>query len=142
MPKNKKLALKLGIQTYQIFTNDDEVCIPHTPYSWNIMCQKWEGDCGLWVLNELFFKKFAESLKKNLSTWVQKLLHCLLGALIWEDWEAYLELRKNTNKKSMALWEKTHQKRKEWYLILTRITSKLLLNNALSRYNTHKNKSY
>ena len=27
MPKNKYLALKLGIQTYQIFTNDD-VCIP------------------------------------------------------------------------------------------------------------------
>ena len=27
-PKNKKLALKLGIQTYQILTNDDEVCIP------------------------------------------------------------------------------------------------------------------
>ena len=29
MPKKfKKLALKLGIQTYQILTNDDEVCIP------------------------------------------------------------------------------------------------------------------
>ena len=28
MPKDKKLALKLGIQTYQILTNDDEVCIP------------------------------------------------------------------------------------------------------------------
>ena len=29
MPKEKKkLALKLGIQTYQILTNDDEVCIP------------------------------------------------------------------------------------------------------------------
>ena len=28
MPRNKKLALKLGIQTYQILTNDDEVCIP------------------------------------------------------------------------------------------------------------------
>ena len=28
------------------------------------MCQKWEGDCGLWVLNELIFKKYAESLKK------------------------------------------------------------------------------
>ena len=28
MPKNKKLALKLGIQTYQILTNNDEVCIP------------------------------------------------------------------------------------------------------------------
>ena len=27
-PKNKKLTLKLGIQTYQILTNDDEVCIP------------------------------------------------------------------------------------------------------------------
>ena len=24
---NKKLALKLGIQTYQILTNDDEVCV-------------------------------------------------------------------------------------------------------------------
>ena len=28
MPKNKKLTSKLGIQTYQILTNDDEVCIP------------------------------------------------------------------------------------------------------------------
>ena len=28
MPKNKKSALKLGIQTYQILKNDDEVCIP------------------------------------------------------------------------------------------------------------------
>ena len=28
MPKHKKLTLKLGIQTYQILTNDDEVCIP------------------------------------------------------------------------------------------------------------------
>jgi hypothetical protein len=28
MPKNKKLALELEIQTYQILTNDDEVCIP------------------------------------------------------------------------------------------------------------------
>ena len=26
--KEKKLALELGIQTYQIFTNDYEVCIP------------------------------------------------------------------------------------------------------------------
>ena len=28
MPKKKKLALKSGIQTYQILTNDDEVCNP------------------------------------------------------------------------------------------------------------------
>ena len=28
MPKNKKLALNSGVQTNQILTNDDEVCIP------------------------------------------------------------------------------------------------------------------
>ena len=28
MPKNKKLALNSRIQTYQILTNNDEVCIP------------------------------------------------------------------------------------------------------------------
>ena len=28
------------------------------------MCQKWEGDCGMWDLNEIIFKKYAESLKK------------------------------------------------------------------------------
>ena len=28
------------------------------------MCQKWEGDCGLWVPNEIISKKYAESLKK------------------------------------------------------------------------------
>ena len=36
----------------------------HPTYSWNIMCQKWESDCGLWVLNEIILKKYAESLKK------------------------------------------------------------------------------
>ena len=28
MPRNKKLALNLGIKTYKILTNDDGVCIP------------------------------------------------------------------------------------------------------------------
>ena len=28
------------------------------------MCQKWEGNCGLWVLNEMIFKKYGERLKK------------------------------------------------------------------------------
>ena len=28
------------------------------------MSQKWEGDCGLWVPNDIIFKKIAESLKK------------------------------------------------------------------------------
>ena len=38
----------------------------HTPYNRNIMRQKWEGDCGLWVLNETIFKRYAESMKKIL----------------------------------------------------------------------------
>ena len=28
------------------------------------MCQKWEGDCGLWVLNEIFKNKYTKILKK------------------------------------------------------------------------------
>ena len=28
------------------------------------MCQKWEGGCGLWVLNEIIKKKYPENLKK------------------------------------------------------------------------------
>ena len=36
----------------------------HTSYSWNIMCQKWEGDCDLWDLNEIIKKIYTESLKK------------------------------------------------------------------------------
>ena len=36
----------------------------HTTCSWDIMCQKWEGDCGLWVLNEMIKKTYTESLKK------------------------------------------------------------------------------
>jgi hypothetical protein len=40
------------------------------------MCQKWEGDCGLWVLNEMVFKTYAESLKKS---W-EKFGSCLLNS--------------------------------------------------------------
>ena len=28
------------------------------------MCQKLDGDCGLWVLNEMVKKIYTESLKK------------------------------------------------------------------------------
>ena len=28
------------------------------------MCQKWEGDCGLWVLNEIILKIYPENMKK------------------------------------------------------------------------------
>ena len=44
-------------------SKNDEVFL-HTAYSWNIMCQKWEGDCGLWVLNDIILERYAESLKK------------------------------------------------------------------------------
>ena len=37
--------------------------LAHTTYSWNIMCQKYDGDCGLWILNEIVLKKYAKSLK-------------------------------------------------------------------------------
>ena len=37
--KNKKLPLKLGIQTYQIFTKNDEVCIPSLP---SILLAAWD----------------------------------------------------------------------------------------------------
>ena len=30
------------------------------------MCQKWEGDRGLWVPNKIILKKYAEILKKIL----------------------------------------------------------------------------
>ena len=41
-----------------------EIKASHTTCSWDIMCQKWEGDCGLWVLNEMIKKTYTESLKK------------------------------------------------------------------------------
>ena len=28
------------------------------------MCQKCEGDCGLWVVNEIIKKMYPENLKK------------------------------------------------------------------------------
>ena len=36
----------------------------HTIYTRNNMGQKFEGDCGLWVLNEILKKTYAENLKK------------------------------------------------------------------------------
>ena len=36
----------------------------HTIYTRNNMGQECEGNCGLWVLNELLKKTYAENLKK------------------------------------------------------------------------------
>ena len=38
--------------------------ILHTIYTRNNMGQKCEGNCGLWVLNEILKKTYPESLKK------------------------------------------------------------------------------
>ena len=35
-----------------------------TPPIAEIMCQKCEGNCGLWVLNQIIFKNYAASMKK------------------------------------------------------------------------------
>ena len=36
----------------------------HTIYTRNNMGQKCEGNCGLWVLNEILQKTYPENLKK------------------------------------------------------------------------------
>ena len=36
----------------------------HTIYTRNNMGHKCEGDCGLWVLNEILKKTYPENLKK------------------------------------------------------------------------------
>ena len=38
----------------------------HTIYTRNNMSQKCEGNCGLWVLNEILKKTYPENLKKIL----------------------------------------------------------------------------
>ena len=40
------------------------VCMYHTIYTRNNMGQKCEGNCGLWVLNEILKKMYPENLKK------------------------------------------------------------------------------
>ena len=39
--------------------------VPHTIYTRNNMGQKCEGDCGLWVLDEIIKKTYPENLKKK-----------------------------------------------------------------------------
>ena len=44
MPKNKKLALDSGIQTNQILTNNDEVCIPYLSSILLAVCTQNAGE--------------------------------------------------------------------------------------------------
>ena len=45
-----------------------KLILNHTAYSRNNMGQKCEGNCGLWVLNEIIKKTHTESLKKIVGT--------------------------------------------------------------------------
>ena len=38
--------------------------VVHTPSIAEIIWVKYEGNCGLWVLTEIFFFKYPEILKK------------------------------------------------------------------------------
>ena len=37
----------------------------HTTYTRNNIGKKCEGNCGLWVLNEMIKEKYPENLKKS-----------------------------------------------------------------------------
>ena len=39
--------------------------VNHTTYSRNNIGQKREGNCGVWILNEIIQKIYPENLKKN-----------------------------------------------------------------------------
>ena len=64
LQQQKREELKLEKVRISLFSSIIIFKPYHTAYSWNIMCQKWEGDCGLWFPNEIILKKYAESLKK------------------------------------------------------------------------------
>ena len=58
------------------------------------MCQKWEGDCGLWVLNEIIQEIYTESLKKMWEPFGRNLLNSTANPAklwwkIWLDWPCY-----------------------------------------------------
>ena len=42
-----------------------KLILNHTAYSRNNMGQKCEGNCGLWILNEIIKKIYPGNLKKN-----------------------------------------------------------------------------
>ena len=44
--------------------NYEELDTTHTIYTRNNMGQKCEGNCGLWVLNEILKETYPENLKK------------------------------------------------------------------------------
>ena len=49
---------------YSRASNKRGTLITHTTYSRNNIGKKCEGNCGLWVLNEIIEKVYPENLKK------------------------------------------------------------------------------
>ena len=66
MPKyDKRLFLIKGKKSTSQFSSENwALLILHTIYTRNNMGQKCGGNCGLWVLNEILKKTYAENLKK------------------------------------------------------------------------------
>ena len=58
-----KLITNNAMQVRNSALNSDLIT-DHTAYSWTIMCQKCEGNCGLCILNKIRKEIYAESLKK------------------------------------------------------------------------------
>ena len=71
--RNEKFCRSYALTELVTFSSQEAVCdfdfnslhTQHTTCTWDIMCQKWEGDCGLWVLNEIIKRMYPESLKKT-----------------------------------------------------------------------------
>ena len=59
-----KLKVKVLIELHSDFRNPSVFFIHHATYARNNMGQKCEGNCGLWVLNEIIKKIYPENLKK------------------------------------------------------------------------------
>ena len=79
MPKDKKLALKIGIQTYQILTNDDEVCIPSHSSMYFL-------SCIFYVMSVSLVRENLRGLRENKKTQNPNLCCC------WDDLDRVLTL--------------------------------------------------
>ena len=79
MPKkNNKLALNSGIQTYQILTNDDEVCIPSLPIRITTMFGA--------ASSIDMFANFCQEIMAVLGTRIRK---CLTFCAMSKNWQTY-----------------------------------------------------
>ena len=55
----------VGKKKCQTAVQTERSRLDHTTYSRNNMGQKCEGNCGLWVLNEIIKNIYPENMKKK-----------------------------------------------------------------------------